>query len=80
MLHNDAVRLAKISVEKFRKVAFIPSHILPYRSHNYVHNRMVGVSICDVIAGEGVGLHNGWCLETMEFVDCLLCCIQNTQN
>ena len=33
MLHNDAVRLAKTSVEKFRKVAFIPSHIQHYRSH-----------------------------------------------
>ena len=40
----------------------------------------MGVSSCDVIAGEGVGLHNGWCLETMDFVDFLLRCIQNTQN
>ena len=40
----------------------------------------MGVSSCDVIAGEGVGLHNGWCLEAMDFVDVLLCCIQNTQN
>ena len=40
----------------------------------------MGVSSCDVIAGEGVGLHNGWCLETMYFVHFLLCCIQNTQN
>ena len=40
----------------------------------------MGVSSCDVIAGEGVGLHNGWYLETMDFVDFLLCCIQNTQN
>ena len=38
----------------------------------------MGVSSCDVIAGERVGLHNGWCLETMDFVDFLLCCIQNT--
>ena len=40
----------------------------------------MGVSHCDVIAVEGVGLHNGWCLETMDIVDFLLCCIQNTQN
>ena len=40
----------------------------------------MGVSSCDVIAGEGVGLHNGWCLETMDFVDFLMCCIQNTQS
>ena len=40
----------------------------------------MGVSSFDVIAGEGVGLHNGWCLETMDFVDFLLRCIQNTQN
>jgi len=31
MLRNDA-RLAKISVEKFRKVAFLLSYILHYRS------------------------------------------------
>ena len=37
----------------------------------------MGVSSCDNIAGEGVGLHNGWCSETMDFVDFLLCCIQN---
>jgi len=23
---------------------------------------------------------DGWCLEAMDFVDFLLCCIQNTQN
>ena len=40
----------------------------------------MGVSSCDVIAGEGVGLHNGRCLETMDFVDFLLCCMQSTQN
>ena len=40
----------------------------------------MGVSSFDVIAGEGVGLHNGWCLETMDFVDFLLCCMQSTQN
>jgi len=78
MLHNDAVRLAKISVEKFQKVAFIPSHILPDRSH--MSTTGWWACHCDVIAGECVGLHNGWCLEMMEFVDCLLCCIQNTQN
>jgi len=40
----------------------------------------MGVSSFDVIEGEGVGLHNGWCLETMDFVDFLLCCMQSTQN
>jgi len=57
MLHNDAVRLAKISVEKFQNVALIPAHILHYRSHM-----------------------NDWSLETIDFVDFLLCCIQNAQN
>ena len=28
--------------------------------------------------GWRVGLHNGWCLETMDLVDFLPCCIQNT--
>ena len=59
MLHNDAVRLAKISVENFRKVAFILLRILHYRLQKpYVHNRLMGVSSCDIIAGEGVGLHD----------------------
>ena len=41
MLHNDAVRLAKISVEKLRKVALILSHILHYRNHMSITSWMV---------------------------------------
>ena len=51
-----------------------------YTTEAIFHNQLMGVSSFDVIAGEGVGLHNGWCLETMDFVDFLLCCIQSTQN
>ena len=50
MLCDDAVRLAKIAVEKFGKVAFI------HATHStlckpYAYNWKVGVSNFDVIAG-----------------------------